>query len=156
VNATNRQQLAERLYGLTTHLVRNSGHSAVALIDELGVRPSQLKALHIITHIGEPLTVSHLAELLEISQPTASRTVASLTDQGLVGCTISETDRRARHVTATKAGHDLVRRLAAARVRDLSVFTDGLSDAAAQRLSSALNQIDLATDDSAQPTGVAA
>jgi DNA-binding MarR family transcriptional regulator len=150
VHETNRQELAERLYQLTTHLVRNSGTSAVALLDEVGVRPSQLKALHILTYSEEPMTVSHLAERLGASQPTASRAVATLLTQKLVTCAVSDIDRRARHVTASKKGRELVARLADARVRDLGEFTDGLSDRAATRLSAALNQIDFA-DDELQP-----
>jgi DNA-binding MarR family transcriptional regulator len=156
VNASDRQLLAERLYRLTTHLARNSGTTAVALLDEIGVRPSQIKALHLINFAGTPLTVTHLAELLGASQPTASRAVAGLLQHGLVACTVSDTDRRARLVTATATGRDAVQRLAAARINDLGVFTDGLSDGAAQRLSRALNQIDLATDDEPQPAGVGA
>jgi DNA-binding MarR family transcriptional regulator len=156
VNATNRPHLAERLYDLTTHLARNSGSSAIALIDEIGVRPSQLKALHVAMHSQAPLTVSRLAELLGTSQPTASRSVASLARLGLVDCTISDADRRARDVTVTAAGRDVVARLAAARISDLTVFTDNLSDAAARRLTTALNQIDLTADDEPDATGVAA
>ncbi len=156
VHATNRQELAQRLYSLTTHLVRNSGSSATALIDEVGVRPSQLKALHIATYAGAPLTVSRLAELLDVTQPTASRIVAALTRQGLVECAVGKDDRRARHVTATAHGLDVVGRLAAARVADLTVFTDGLTDAKAQRLAAALNKLDLAADDEPAVAGVAA
>lgn len=130
--------------------------SAIALLDEIGVRPSQIKALHILAHAAGPLTVSRLAELLGASQPTASRTVASLAQQGLVTCAVSDEDRRARHVTVTGAGRDVVQRLAAARISDLGVFTDGLSDAETQRLTAALNQLDLAADEEPQPAGVAA
>jgi DNA-binding MarR family transcriptional regulator len=145
VHETNRQELAERLYRLTTHLVRNSGTEAVGLLDEMGVRPSQLKALHILAYAEGPLTVTRLAELLAASQPTASRTVASLGRLGLVSCEVSESDRRSRELTVSDAGRAMVARLAAARTRDLSIFTDGLDEAAARRLSAALNQIDLAT-----------
>jgi DNA-binding MarR family transcriptional regulator len=156
VHETNRQELAERLYRLTTHLVRNSGTSAVTLLDEVGVRPSQLKALHILSFSPEPITVSRLAELLGASQPTASRAVAALSRQKLVTCAVSETDRRARHVTASPSGRAVVERLAAARTADLGVFTDGLSESAARRLSAALNQIDLATDETRHRDGLAA
>jgi DNA-binding MarR family transcriptional regulator len=156
MNASDRQELAERLYALTTHLVRNSGSSATTLIDEIGVRPSQLKALHIATYAEAPLTVSRLAELLDVSQPTASRLVAALSRQGLVECAIGPEDRRARHITATAAGLDVVRRLAAARIADLTVFTDRLSDAKAHRLAAALSKLDLAADDEPASAPIAA
>jgi len=156
VHETNRQALAERIYRLTTHLTRNSGTSAVALLDEVGVRPSQLKALHILAYTDDPITVTRLAELLDASQPTASRTVASLARSGLVTCTVAANDRRAREVTASEEGRDVIARLAAARVRDLRVFTDRLTEANAKRLSAALHQIDLATDNEAMQTEAAA
>ncbi len=40
----------------------------------------------------------------------------------------------------------MIMRLAAARVRDLRVFVDGLDDSAVKRLTAALNQIDFAAD----------
>jgi DNA-binding MarR family transcriptional regulator len=157
VHETNRQELAERLFRLTAHLARKSGTSAVALLDEVGVRPSQLRALHLLAFSAEPLTVSRLAELLGASQPTASRTAASLTKLGLATCAVGEADRRVREVSASDAGRDMIQRFAAARISDLGVFTEGLSEAAARRLSAALTQINLPLED-AQPaaTGVAA
>jgi DNA-binding MarR family transcriptional regulator len=156
VHETNRQALAERIYRLTTHLNRHSGSSAATLLEELGVRPSQIKALHIVVYAPDPMTVSQLAEVLEASQPTASRTVASLARAHLVTCTVSASDRRAREVAATEEGRDVIARLAAARVRDLRVFTDRLTEANAKRLSAALHQIDLATDNEPMQTEVAA
>jgi DNA-binding MarR family transcriptional regulator len=156
VHETNRQTLAERLYRLTTHLNRNSGTSAMALIDEVGVRPSQIKALHILAYADGPITVSQLAELLNASQPTASRAVASLARIGLVTTTVAANDRRAREVAASEEGRDVIMRLAAARVRDLRVFVDGLDDSAVKRLTAALNQIDFAADTEPLRTEVAA
>jgi DNA-binding MarR family transcriptional regulator len=146
VHETNRQALAERIYRLTTHLNRHSGTSAATLLEELGVRPSQMKALHIVAYAAGPMTVTQLAEILETSQPTASRTIASLARAELVTCVVAANDRRAREVAATEAGRDVIARIAAARVRDLRVFTDRMTEANAKRLSAALNQIDLATD----------
>ncbi len=156
MHATNRQALAERLYRLTTHLNRHSGMSAARLIDEVGVRPSQIKALHLLAYADGPITVSKLAELIDASQPTASRTVASLTRIGLATCVVSDADRRAREVMITEEGRDVIIRLAAARVRDLRVFTDGLTVAAAKRLTAALNQIELTTETDELRAGVAA
>jgi DNA-binding MarR family transcriptional regulator len=156
VHATNRQTLAERLWRLTTHLNRHSGTSAVALLDEVGVRPSQIKALQILAYADGPITISQLAALLNTSQPTASRTVASLARIGLVTTTVAVNDRRAREVAASEQGRDVIMRLAAARVRDLREFVDRLDGSAVKRLTAALDQIDFAADTESHAAGVAA
>ena len=113
----------------------------MALLDEVGVRPSQIKALQILAYADGPITISQLAALLNTSQPTASRTVASLARIGLVTTTVAVNDRRAREVAASAEGRDVIMRLAAARVRDLREFVDRLDDGAVERLTAALNQM---------------
>jgi DNA-binding MarR family transcriptional regulator len=73
-----------------------------------------------------------------------------------VTTTVAANDRRAREVAASEEGRDVIMRLAAARVRDLRVFVDGLDDSAVKRLTAALNQIDFAADTEPLRTEVAA
>ena len=128
----------------------------MALLDEVGVRPSQIKALQILAYADGPITISQLAALLNTSQPTASRTVASLARIGLVTTTVAVSDRRAREVAASEAGRDVIMRLGAARVRDLREFVDRLDGSAVKRLTAALDQIDFAADTESHAAGVAA
>jgi len=147
VNAFDRRELAETLYRFTSHVARHSGHSIFALIDELGLSPSQIRALNVLAYGGQPESVGGLATRLETSQPTASRIVGALSERGYVQATVSDADRRLRTVTLTDAGHDVVDRFAKARVHDLSVFTEGLSERGVRRLAASLEQLDLAAVD---------
>lgn len=90
-----------------------------------GHTPSQLSALAVIVNDG-PLTLGALADHERVAPPSITKVVTKLEADGLVERTIDPADRRVTHVSASKAGHDLIaetrRRKAtwlAARIREL-------------------------------------
>jgi DNA-binding MarR family transcriptional regulator len=140
VNANIRERLAERLYALTVVLAEGSGTSFLGLVEKTGLSPTQVKTLLALARRSEPLSVGELAELLGASQPTASRIAAALAARGLLDSEVSALDRRARRLSLSDDGLALVGRLIAARVADLRVFTDALSDEESERLAAGLAQ----------------
>lgn len=91
-----------------------------------GLSPSLTAALATIERHG-PLTPSELAERESIKRPAATRIVARLEGEGLVGRTADPADGRVALIAATPAGRDLLRRIRkrkneylARRMRDLS------------------------------------
>lgn len=91
-----------------------------------GLSPSLTAALATIEHHG-PLTPSELAEREAIKRPAATRIVARLEAEQLVGRTADPADGRVALIAATPAGRELLRRIRkrkneylARRMRDLS------------------------------------
>jgi DNA-binding MarR family transcriptional regulator len=140
VNANIRRRLPERLYALTVELAERSGTSFLTLVDETGLSTTQVKTLLALARRRDPLSVGDLAELLAASQPTASRIAAGLCARGLLDSVVSAHDRRARRLSLSDDGLAHVGRLVAARVADLRVFTDALSDEECERLAAGLAQ----------------
>lgn len=62
----------------------------------------------------EELSITQLAEMHEVSQPTMSSTVAKLRERGLVVTRTKPGDRRARFVSPTPEGRDIKRECDAA------------------------------------------
>ncbi|HEX4867830.1 MAG TPA: MarR family transcriptional regulator [Acidimicrobiales bacterium] len=72
-----------------------------------GLTPSQVSALAVVSGHG-PLTLGALAEHERVAPPSITKLVTKLEAVGLVTRTVDPTDRRVTHVSATKAGHDLI------------------------------------------------
>jgi DNA-binding MarR family transcriptional regulator len=105
--------------------------------------PAATSALSTIDSHG-PLTPSEVADLERVQRPTATRIVARLEEDGLVGRTADPNDRRSSLVTSTSAGHELLRRL---RSRKTAYLARRLSElnvadvAALERAADVLEQI---------------
>lgn len=69
------------------------------------ITPSQLFTLGTIVRHGR-LTVGQIAELEHVKPPSASKIVAALESEGLVGRRPSSDDRRCTFIVATPAGHE--------------------------------------------------
>jgi DNA-binding MarR family transcriptional regulator len=143
MNANIRESLPERLYALTVALAERTGTSFLGLVERSGLSATQVKTVLALSRRSEPLSVGDLAELLGASQPTASRIAAGLVARGLLDSEVPAEDRRARRLSLSADGHALVGRLVAARVADLRVFTDRLSDEERERLAAGLAQAEL-------------
>jgi DNA-binding MarR family transcriptional regulator len=72
-----------------------------------GLTPSQVSALAVVSVHG-PLTLGALAEHERVAPPSITKLITKLEADGLVNRTVDPTDRRVTHVSATKAGHDLI------------------------------------------------
>jgi DNA-binding MarR family transcriptional regulator len=112
-----------------------------------GHTPSQLSALASVDRHG-PLTLGALAEHERVAPPSITKVVAKLEADGLVERATDPTDRRVQHVTATKAGRDL---LAETRRRKTTWLTARIRELPAEeqaRLAAALDVLDhLTTQD---------
>lgn len=79
----------------------------------------QLAALHLVDSHGH-MRVGELAEELLLAMPTASRLTSDLVKRGLVERREDETDRRAKSVTLSPAGRELIALISRQRAREAS------------------------------------
>lgn len=96
-----------------------------------GVRVSRsgLRFLSLVADAG-PLSGSQLAEALDLSQPTASRTLQSLEAEGLVARQPSASDGRVSYYVVTGKGRKALDKVHAFHVRQLAAV---LGEVAADR-----------------------
>lgn len=96
---TRLKRLAERLLADAAQVAQHLG---------LPVQPPQVSLL-LAVHMYGPISVGELAERLQLSQPTVSRSLAGLTL--FVKAQQSRADQRAKRLTLTKKGEALVSRI---------------------------------------------
>ena len=123
---------------LMTYVHRASGNGFYALVEELDLSFTQVKALHALDHPDDVVSVKDLADLLGLSFPAASRTVESLLQRGYLQRREDAHDRRVKRVSLTPSGTDLVLQLNRERVAGLREFAASLSERQRRRLSGAL------------------
>jgi DNA-binding MarR family transcriptional regulator len=99
----------EILKARSTVFQATSALTAPAWID-LELTMSQVKGLRTLAH-HTPATITQIAEVLKISQPTASQLVDRLVQSGLAQRTEDPTDRRRMLVRLSKKGQQLHERL---------------------------------------------
>jgi DNA-binding MarR family transcriptional regulator len=138
VQASNSQQLAEDIHWLTGELLRRNGGSALALVEENELSPSQLKALLSLARETAPISVGDLATALVISLPSASRAADALCRRGFVARCVCARDHRARDLSLSAEGRLFFESLNTARVNDIKVFTDTLNAVERAKLAAAL------------------
>ena len=80
-----------------------------------GISGGQARALRVLGRAGEPMRVGDVAARLEIVPRSATTMVDALEGAGLVERRPDPDDRRSVLVALTKAGRDLLGRMAAAR-----------------------------------------
>jgi DNA-binding MarR family transcriptional regulator len=94
------KRLAERMQAQTMRVIRASG---------LPIQPSNVLTLAILNERG-PQTVSDIAAFLKLAQPTVTRAVAGLVNEGVVTLDRGEGDQRQRLVSLTSYGRDIWQR----------------------------------------------
>lgn len=95
------KRLAERLQADALKIHEQAG---------LKTQPSHFPMLAALDRYG-PLTVSEAVAALGVSQPAVTRCLLSLVDMDLVMTTASETDRRQKIISLTKAGQAVVTKM---------------------------------------------
>lgn len=98
------KRLAERLQADAGRIVRSEGFDFL---------PSQFTLLAAIDRYG-PLTVGQAVEVMGLSQPAITRSMAGLAGQGLIETEQSTADRRQKVIQLTKRGADTFARAQAA------------------------------------------
>ncbi|AUD78555.1 MarR family transcriptional regulator [Kangiella profundi] len=97
------QVLAERLYRLADHLLKDSKRHG----QESGLTSERLSILGILVNTG-PQTINKLAATEGVSAPAITRTVKSLEKQGFVIKSRSKTDQRVVYVAPTRKSQQLL------------------------------------------------
>ena len=112
-----------------------------ALLEELDLTLSHVKALTVLADCGCELSVKEVSEQLTLSLPGASRTVDALLRRGYLERREDDNDRRMKRIGITPAGRDVARRIIDARLEGLEQFTSSLSAEQRTRLMSALTDL---------------
>jgi DNA-binding MarR family transcriptional regulator len=94
------RRIGERLQADTQQIIQDFGAE---------IQAGQYPFLAAIDRDG-PLTIGELAEAVGITQPGATRTVAQLTDLGLVEALAADGDQRRKLVSLTETGRALIER----------------------------------------------
>jgi DNA-binding MarR family transcriptional regulator len=130
-----------KLFGeMTSHLYRRSAGDALQMMAEHGLTMAQMVTLHCLEHLTVQ-SVSRIAEILRLSLPATSHLVDRLVRAGLVARTEDPTDRRAKRVELTPEGSVFIRKLEAARTREVSQVLNHLSPDARKRLADAFSLV---------------
>jgi DNA-binding MarR family transcriptional regulator len=135
---TSSHELAEELLALWHHLMKGQSRTMFALLDELDLSMSHIKALQVLADCGCELSVKEVSEGLGLSLPGASRAVDALLRRGYLERREDEQDRRMKRIGITEAGRDVSRRIVGARLEGLEQFTDSLTSEQRTRLMAAL------------------
>lgn len=93
---------------------------------ELGLSVSKMRALTSLAVKG-PLTINELCVHSVVEQPTMSRTVDAMEQEGLVKREVSEEDQRVRMVSLTTEGREMFERFWPAMDRTSDTLSEVLS-----------------------------
>jgi DNA-binding MarR family transcriptional regulator len=138
---TSSAELAAELLALWHHLMKGQSRTMFALLDELDLSMSHIKALQVLADCGCELSVKEVSEQLGLSLPGASRTVDSLLRRGYLERREDEQDRRMKRIGITGPGREVARRIVEARLEGLEQFTDSLTPEQRTRLMAALSDL---------------
>jgi DNA-binding MarR family transcriptional regulator len=105
------EDLAAELLFLWHHLMKGQSKTMFAILDELDLSMSHVKALGVLADCGCELSVKEVSEELGLSLPGGSRTIDSLLRRGYLERREDETDRRMKRIGITPAGRDVARRI---------------------------------------------
>ena len=134
-------ELARDLYALVVFLHKNCNSDLLEAIGALELTLTQIKLLHHLEDQPRELTLKEAAELVHVSLPAASRLVDDLVRRGFAQRREDEEDRRMKRVCLTEGGRTVIRRLGAARLSGLSLFTQTLTADERRALAPALNEL---------------
>lgn len=111
------------------------------LLGEIGLFPGQEQALQILAQNPEGMSMGDLSRTLHVRPPTASKTIARLSAQGLVEREGKAADGRIVRVRLTAAGVEKLARIDAATEQLESEVADLFDSKEAKRLRKALRRI---------------
>lgn len=99
-----------------------------------------LAQMAVLEFVGEPRTVSAVAEYAGLSRPATSAMVDKLVRRGVVKRSEGQADRRERSVALTAKGRALLERVQGTRVARFEAALEVLSSGAGERLRGALEE----------------
>jgi DNA-binding MarR family transcriptional regulator len=135
------EQLAAELLTLWHHLMKGQSKTMFAILDELDLSMSHVKALGVLADCGCELSVKEVSEELGLSLPGGSRTIDSLLRRGYLERREDDQDRRMKRIGITESGRDVSRRILEARLEGLEKFTSSLTPEQRARLMAALSDL---------------
>ena len=133
--------LARQLLGFFRFAWASGDSEFMREASELELTFTQFKALMLLAHEPETLSVKDVSDRLGISFPAASRAVEPLVQRGIVERTEDPLDRRVKRVRTTKRGDRVVERLIATRIKSFEQLLDGFSVTERRKLGDALDEI---------------
>ena len=98
-----------------------------------------------IVHERGPLPVTELGAALHLSQPTASRTLSRLEDDGYVRRGVDVSDGRVARYEITPAGRRLWKKFEKVMARQLATTMEGIAPARRRQLADLLEELATAT-----------
>lgn len=120
-------ELAGDLYGFVHTLHAQSRRDLLDAIAREQLSFSQLMLLDRLEAGARP-TVQQAAQMIHVSQPGASRLIASLARRGLVRRESDERDFRSRRLMITDRGRESLQRLHACRMETIANFASSLHE----------------------------
>jgi DNA-binding MarR family transcriptional regulator len=135
------KKLATELLELLHHVMRGGSQQMYAVIAELDISITQMKALHVLTEGGSEVSVKELSDRLGLSLPGASRIVDALMRRGWLERREDPDDRRMKRVGVTAEGRKVLDRIETARLAGLEDYAASLTPEQRTRLSSALSDL---------------
>jgi DNA-binding MarR family transcriptional regulator len=133
--------LARQLLGFFRFAWASGDSEFMREASELELTFTQFKALMLLAHEPEELSVKDVSERLGISFPAASRAVEPLVKRGIVERAEDPADRRVKRVRTTRDGDRLVERLIATRIKSFEQLLAGFSVTERRKLGDALDEI---------------
>jgi DNA-binding MarR family transcriptional regulator len=96
--------LADRLHSAAIHLLRRLRIQDLAS----GIGPAKLSALSVLVFAGRPLSLAELADSEQVKNPTMSRLIGAMEEDGLVRIAPSKQDARSIQIRPTDRGKALL------------------------------------------------
>lgn len=121
------------IYSMPGHLIRRLQQISVSIFAEgmksegIDLTSPQFAALTILDE-NPGIDQATLAGMIALDRPTIGGVIERLAGKGLVERKTSESDRRAKSLTLTSAGKEMVKRMRPLVVETQSKILDGLSD----------------------------
>lgn len=121
--------------------MRGNSQHLYALIAELDLSITQMKALHVLAESSHEVSVKELSDRLGLSLAGASRTVDALLRRGWLERREDAHDRRVKRVGITREGRAIVDRIETARLVGLEQYAAALTPEQRTTLSGALSDL---------------
>jgi DNA-binding MarR family transcriptional regulator len=112
---------------METYAIAMAGNTVISLTRQMRTEDlsmAEYAALHLL--LGAPLRISELGEKLDRPLPAASRIATALVNRGLVLREEDEADRRAKRLTLSKKGRQLIQSTAAVLLADTGKTLAGM------------------------------
>ena len=134
-------ELAEKLGTLTRCAMQTGENDFFEAIDDLQLSFTQFKLLIALWEHDSELSVKAAGDSLGLSLPAVSRAVDGLVQRDLVTRVEDEADRRAKRISATEDGRELLDRLVKLRAKAIVDLAASLDPAERSALSDALTPV---------------